>query len=70
MPKSRNNLLAGVALAVGIATDQIIDPQAGLVGHMLVLLGAGGAAAFLLERGLRWRATRRATGTPDSRSPG
>jgi hypothetical protein len=53
MTKARKNLLVGVGLVAGIAADQIIDPQRGMIGHGIVLLLAGGAVAALLEVSLR-----------------
>ena len=53
LTKRQRNLTALAGLVAGIAADQIIDPRAGMVGHMAMLVVVGAPVAFIFERYFR-----------------
>ena len=46
-------MTAVAGLVAGIATDQIIDPHAGMVGHIVMLVVGGAPVVFIVERYFR-----------------
>jgi hypothetical protein len=56
--RTQKNIVAVVALLVGIGADQMIDLQVGMVGHALVLLVAGGPVVLLFGAYFRRRRAR------------
>jgi hypothetical protein len=69
MTRSQTKIAAIAGLVTGIAADQIIDPQTGLVGHMLVVLGAGGVMVTAMEGFFRMRRAHRRESTGASKTP-